>query len=101
MSRFPLSYTLNQKSKREAMEERTTTVVRITTATKKTPYGVFFKNLGRGKDSVAEQEKVTKCHVFRENVNNLQSTIEAMEGRTTTVVRITNATKKDPLRSLL
>ena len=82
------------------MEERTTTVVKITSATKKDPLRSLFKNLGRGKDSVAEQEKVTKCHVFRKKVNNLQSTIEAMEERTTTVVRIIPATKKDPLRSL-
>ena len=48
MSRFSLNFNLNLCNTIEAMEGRTTTVVRITSAIKKTPYGVFFKNLGRG-----------------------------------------------------
>ena len=47
------------------MEERTTTVVRITPSIKKSQWLTGIKNLGRGKDSVCVQKKVTKCHVFR------------------------------------
>ena len=55
--------------------------------------------VGRGKDSVDEQKKVTKCHVFRCD-NQIITAIDqkSMEGRTTTVER--NApehTKKDPI----
>ena len=55
--------------------------------------------VGRGKDSVDEQKKVTKCHVFRCD-NQIITAIDqkSMEGRTTTVVR--NApehTKKDSI----
>ena len=56
-----------------------------------------------GKDSVDEQKKVTKCHVFRCD-SQIFTAIDqkSMEGRTTTVVR--NApehTKKDPIKESL
>ena len=59
--------------------------------------------VGRGKDSVDEQKKVTKCHVFRCD-NQIITAIDqkSMEGRTTTVGRNTSEhTKKDPIKESL
>lgn len=55
--------------------------------------------VGRGKDSVDEQKKVTKCHIFRCD-NQIITAIDqkSMEGRTTTVERnASEHTKKDPI----
>ena len=58
--------------------------------------------VGRGKDSVDEQKKVTKCHVFRCDSQTFTAIDQKlMEGRTTTVER--NApehTKKDPINGV-